>query len=132
MVKAETEAPVLWRQPSATATPSTPDKRASPRLYSTVRQNGGGDDAGTELAAGASQGGELQRVRGARGSGRGAGRGLLPRADVPFALQYLSRVEGVPARAPKEMVWVQGLLNKRPRKVLGYRRSDDALHKGAV
>ena len=33
MVKVETEAPALGRKPSATATPSTLDKRASPRLY---------------------------------------------------------------------------------------------------
>ena len=29
----ETEAPALWRKPPETATPSTLDKRASPRLY---------------------------------------------------------------------------------------------------
>ena len=33
MVKVETEAPALWRKPPETATPSTLDKRASPRLY---------------------------------------------------------------------------------------------------
>ena len=33
MVKVKTEAPALRRKPSATATPSTLDKRASPRLY---------------------------------------------------------------------------------------------------
>ena len=33
MVKVETEAPAPGRKPSATATPSTLDKRASPRLY---------------------------------------------------------------------------------------------------
>ena len=31
----ETEAPALWRKPPETATPSTLDKRASPRLYLT-------------------------------------------------------------------------------------------------
>ena len=34
----ETEAPALWRKPSATATPSTLDKRASPRLYCLIRR----------------------------------------------------------------------------------------------
>ena len=33
MVKGETEAPAQGRKPSATATPSTLDKRASPRLH---------------------------------------------------------------------------------------------------
>ena len=33
MVQVETEAPAEGRKPSATATPSTLDKRASPRLY---------------------------------------------------------------------------------------------------
>ena len=36
MVKVETEAPALGRKPSATATPSTLDKRTSPRLYHAV------------------------------------------------------------------------------------------------
>ena len=39
MVKVETEAPALGRKPSATATPSTLDKRASPRLYRLIRNN---------------------------------------------------------------------------------------------
>ena len=33
MVNVETEASALGRKPSATATPSTLDKRAAPRLY---------------------------------------------------------------------------------------------------
>ena len=33
MVKVENEAPARWRKPPETATPSTLDKRASPRLY---------------------------------------------------------------------------------------------------
>ena len=37
MVKVETEAPASRRKPSATATPSTLDKRTSPRLYNRIR-----------------------------------------------------------------------------------------------
>ena len=33
VVKVETEAPALWRKPPETATPSTLDERAAPRLY---------------------------------------------------------------------------------------------------
>ena len=33
VVKVENEAPARWRKPPETATPSTLDKRASPRLY---------------------------------------------------------------------------------------------------
>ena len=36
MIKVETEASALWREASATATPSTLDKRASPRLCGAV------------------------------------------------------------------------------------------------
>ena len=34
----ENEAPARWRKPPGTATPSTPGKRASPRLYRSVKQ----------------------------------------------------------------------------------------------
>ena len=34
----ETEAPARWRKPLGTATPSTLGKRASPRLYRSVKQ----------------------------------------------------------------------------------------------
>ena len=38
MVKVETEAPALWRKPPETATPSTLDKRTSPRLYYLIKR----------------------------------------------------------------------------------------------
>ena len=56
MVKVETEAPALWRKPPETATPSTLDKRASPRLYLESELltglAGSGDDADSEESQG--------------------------------------------------------------------------------
>ena len=67
MVKVETEAPALGRKPSATATPSTLDKRASPRLY---RFDGCCDGGRGDAEAG---------VRAARRPGLGRVRKRLPR-----------------------------------------------------
>ena len=80
MVKAETEAPALWRKPPETANPSTLDKRASPRLYrfwEAAVQHTGPRDARpwTKQVPAGSRRATAQRPRRRGGSGRvGVGR----------------------------------------------------------
>ena len=71
--------------------------RKSKHVWTTDGQDGGGDDAGTDPAAGADQAlrvydhrGQPQGVRGARRGGRGTGLGLLLRAAVPLVVAGMS------------------------------------------
>ena len=79
MVKVESEAPARWRMPPETATPSTLDKRASPRLYTLVWRDK--DFDGFWLASAEGEG--LHCDRGGRQHpGRGAGSRPLGRTGT--------------------------------------------------